>query len=422
MSIKPAAARSARMTPAGPVQLQQALPLFFAFAFAYLFSALLRGVMATLAPVFSVELGLTAADLGLLAGAFFLGFAALQLPLGRALDRFGPRATLLWLLAVAVVGCTAFAAARNLPELFAARLLIGAGMAACLMAPLTCFAARLMPAAQLRANSWLLMTGSLGMLSSTVPVQWLLPLWGWRGLFVALALGLLIAMALVAWRVPGGAAMVRPGDDAGQGGQTSYAAIVRHPLFVRLAPLGFFVYGGMIAVQSLWAGPWLTRLGGVTAAQSAQGLFFINLAMLFAFMVWGAVMPRLVQRDVGPLVLLTFGIPASLLVLAWNVVAGGEAGAGHWAVWCVVCSFVTLSQPAVGQAFPVAQAGRALSAFNLVIFSGVFSVQWGIGLAIDALRAVSVSETVAFQMAFSAFGVCCLASYAWFLQRAPERS
>ena len=62
-------------------------------------------------------------------------------------------------------------------------MLIGAGVGACLMAPLTCYRRIYTPAAQLRANSWMLMTGSLGMVASTVPVQWLLPLLGWRGLF-----------------------------------------------------------------------------------------------------------------------------------------------------------------------------------------------------------------------------------------------
>ena len=116
-----------------------AMVIFFAFAFTYFLSALLRAVTATLAPVFSSELGLGAADLGLLAGAYFLGFASLQLPLGKALDRFGPRRTLLAMLGVAVLGCAAFAMASQLSTLFAARALIGAGVAVCLMAPLTLY-------------------------------------------------------------------------------------------------------------------------------------------------------------------------------------------------------------------------------------------------------------------------------------------
>ena len=172
--------------------------VFMAFAFTYFFSALLRAVTATLAPAFSLELGLGAGDLGLLAGVYFLGFAAMQLPLGKALDRFGPRRVLMALLGLAVLGCAGFAVARSLGGLALARALIGVGVSAGLMAPLTFYRHRFSPAAQLRANSWMLMTGSLGMLASTLPVQWLMPLWGWRGLFWGVAVLLLLAM-LVLW-------------------------------------------------------------------------------------------------------------------------------------------------------------------------------------------------------------------------------
>jgi predicted MFS family arabinose efflux permease len=403
---------------------QQAVVVFLAFAFAYFFSALLRAVTATLAPVFSVELGLRAGDLGLLAGAYFFGFASVQLPLGRALDRYGPRRTLLVLLAVAVLGCVAFAFATRLPGLIAARVLIGAGVGACLMAPLTCYRRLYTPAAQLRANSWMLMTGSLGMVASTMPVQWLLPTLGWRGLFWVVAALLALAMAGVALLVPADprpkpvpAAPATAGVSADVGSSPdSYRSIVRHPLFVRTAPLGFFLFGGLIAVQSLWAGPWLTRVGGWSDEQAAQGLLFVNLAMLFAFMGWGAVMPRLVRRGIGAMRLMTWGLPLPLLLLFGNVALGGAAGAMHWALWCVACTFVSVSQPAVGAAFPAMLAGRALSAFNLVIFAGVFCIQWGIGLLIDGLRALGLPEADAFRLAFAAFGLCCVAAYIWFLR------
>ena len=71
--------------------LRSAVPVFLSFALAYFFSTLVRAVTATLAPALSTELGLSSGDLGLLAGAYFLGFAAMQLPLGSALDRHGPR-------------------------------------------------------------------------------------------------------------------------------------------------------------------------------------------------------------------------------------------------------------------------------------------------------------------------------------------
>ncbi len=399
--------------------------VFFAFAFAYFFSALLRAVTATLAPVFSDELGLQAGDLGLLAGAYYFGFAALQLPLGRALDRFGPRRTLLALLALGTLGCASFAQASGLAALIASRVLIGAGMAAGLMAPLTCYRHIMSPTAQLRANSWMLMTGSLGMLASTLPVQWLLPQLGWRGLFWVLALLLLLAMAMLAALVPADEVAAAPAAlevhaahaaNAATSPAGSYRTIVRHPLFVRLAPLGFFVYGGLIAVQSLWAGPWLTRVAGGSAQQAAQGLFVINLAMLAAFLSWGAVMPRLVARGVAPLRLIGWGAAPVLLLLAANIGLGADAGAAHWAAWCVACTFVAVSQPAVAAAFPAAVAGRALSAFNLVIFSGVFCVQWGMGLLIDALRGAGLAEAMAFRAAFAAFWLLCAGAYIWFFR------
>ena len=394
--------------------------LFGAFAFVYFFSALLRAVTATLAPVFSTELALGAADLGLLAGAFFFGFAAMQLPLGWALDRYGPRRTQLSLLSLAVAGCVAFAVAPNLAALVAARALMGAGLGGCLMSALTSYRRWYTPVAQLRANSWMLMTGSLGMVASTLPVQGLLPLLGWRGLFWLLGVLLLLSMALLRWLVPLDRP-AHPSDDASADGGTGlgvgYAAIVRHPVFVAMAPLAFFAYGGLIAIQSLWAGPWLTRVSGWTAGEAAQGLFAINLAMLLAFMAWGTVMPALSRRRWTAARLMAWGLPLSLLLLAVIVGLGGRATAVHWALWCVASTFVSVSQPAVGAAFPPAQAGRALSAFNLIIFGGVFAVQWGLGLAIDALQALGWAQSQAFRLAVAGYGVACALSYLWFLGR-----
>ncbi len=408
--------------------LQRALAIFLAFAIVYFFAALLRAVTATLAPVFSAELGLGAGQLGLLAGSYFLGFAVMQLPLGSALDRWGPRWVLLGFLAVAVIGCLAFAAAGTLMHLLLARLLIGMGVSACLMAPLTCFRRHFSAGAQLRANSWMLMTGSLGMLASTLPVQWLLPLLGWRGLFVAVALCLAAAMVGVALLVPRDAARrnasglpahaapaapavpATPATPATPGG---YRQVFGHPAFRRVVPLGFFVYGGMIAMQSLWIGPWLTQVGGRSPAQAAQGLFLVNLAMLLAFFCWGLVMPLLNRSGWAGERLIARAWPLGVLLLGGIVWQAQQAGAWLWALWCVCTSVVSLSQPALAQLFPAALAGRALSAFNLVIFSGVFVLQWGIGLVIDALLTAGWAPVAAYRAAFAAFALACALSFLW---------
>jgi predicted MFS family arabinose efflux permease len=416
MSGAAAARAPARVTGRG------AVAVFLIFAFSYFISALVRGVTATLAPQFTAELGLTAGDLGLLGGAFFLGFATTQLPLGRALDRVGPKRVQLGFLAVAVRGSVAFALARDFLGLALARALIGVGVSACLMAPLTAFRRSFDTVAQLRANSWMLMSGSVGMVASTLPVQWLLPTLGWRGLFWAIAGWMLLSMLAIARFVPAdapaaGHAAVSGAERATDSG---YAQVWRHPTFLRHAPMGFFHYGGLIAVQSLWAGPWLIEVCGWTAQQAAQGLFAVNVAMLLSFMAWGSFVPRLYARGWSAQRLIAVGAPLSLAALGLAIWLGPAAGAWVWVLFCVGCSVVSLSQPAVGLALPAALAGRALSAYNLVIFLGVFCLQWGIGIAIDLLRAGGWDTLSAYRGGFALLLSCCVVSYVWFLCRAES--
>ncbi|MGI9134256.1 MAG: MFS transporter, partial [Rhodoferax sp.] len=83
---------------------------------------------------------------------------------------------------------------------------------------------------------------------------------------------------------------------------------------------------------------------------------------------------------------------------------------------CVASTVGAFAQPSVAMAFPSELAGRALSAYNLVIFCGVFSVQWGVGLLIDALRATGCGQVVAYQGAFGVYGLCCVLAYWHFLR------
>jgi hypothetical protein len=145
------------------------------------------------------------------------------------------------------------------------------------------------------------------------------------------------------------------------------------------------------------------------------------MAMLGAFWAWGYATPWLVRKGWPANRLMAWGMPVSFVVL------GGTIVATQWLPWlagvmlaayCVSCSCVTLSQPAVGMAFPPALAGRALSAFNLVIFLGVFVVQWSIGLMIDALGFMGLARPLAFQLAMAVFLACCMVSYGYFLRAA----
>jgi predicted MFS family arabinose efflux permease len=429
--------------------VKQAIVVFLAFAFAYFMSSLIRAITATISPTLTVELGLQARDLGLLSGGYFLGFAVMQLPLGKWLDKFGPKKVILCFLSVAVVGCLAFAKATSFSGLLAARLLCGAGVSACLMAPLTGYRRWLAPSSQIRANSWMLMSGSLGLVASTLPVQWLMPVWGWRGIFVALAAMTFIAiatiwMAVPAWRtatVPQASAAPSPHPVDG------YTQVWVHPYIRSLIPLAFFLYGGLVALQTLWVSPWMIKVAGYSPQEAAQGLFFINVSMLLAFWLWGSINPWLFRKNISSDRLMICGLPLSFIILAIIIVAAQavntpaigvnehvfsennqisailgvlntRAGA-LWALYCVSCTFISLSQPAIALAFPAELAGRALSAYNLVLFAGVFVVQWGIGLMIDGFKALGWPEVAAFQGAFGVFLLCNMASYVYFVMTRP---
>lgn len=410
-----------------------AVRVFLPFAAAYFLSAILRAVTATLAPTLSAAFTLNAGDLGLLSGGFFFGFAATQLPLGRWLDRHGPRNTLLAFLGAAVAGCAVFALADSFTGLLLGRVLFGAGVSACLMAPLTGYRRWYTAAAQLRANSWMLMTGSLGMVASTLPVQWLLPVVGWRGLFWVVAMLILLSAAWIARSVPDWSATAGSGlrpacprsasvagtDSSSSAAPVNYADIIGHPYFRRIAPIGFFTYGGMVTMQTLWAGPWMQDVAGYSVVETATGLFWINMSMLCSFWGWGFAGPWMSRRAIDVNRVMARALPLPLLVMLMILLLGPQAGAWAWALYCVSCTFMALALPAVGQAFDAGVAGRALSAFNLVVFAGVFVLQWGIGLALDAFGAAGFDSLSAFRAALSIYLVANVLAWRWFVRKEP---
>jgi predicted MFS family arabinose efflux permease len=419
------------MTAAPFVSLtpRRAVVLFLAFAFAYFLSTLIRAVTATLAPTLVQEFALSAGDLGLLAGGYFFGFALTQLPLGTWLDRLGPKRV--------VLACVAFARASGFMELFVARVLCGVGVSACLMAPLTSYRRWYAPGAQMRASSWMLMTGALGMVASTLPVQWLLPITGWRGLFLILGALLALSMVLIAWQVPGESARASAGAPHAPASAVpapapavpapavapGYGAVWRDPYFRSLAPFGFVGYGGMVAIQTLWAAPWLVNVAGFTPVAASTAMFWLNVSMMLAFLVWGWVNPWLARKGWRAEQLMAWGLPVHIGLLLLMAAAGssvGEFSGLVWTLFCVSGTVGTLAQPAIGMAFPSALAGRALSAFNLLIFSGVFAVQWGVGLLIDGLRKLGWTAPDAYQGAMGVFAICLLWTYVHLL-RAKKR-
>jgi len=155
-------------------------------------------VNAVLAPTLAAEFGLSAGGLGLLSSMYFLSFAVCQLPVGVAMDRFGPRRVNAALLLVAAAGGAWFAHADSAAGAMAARALIGVGVSACLMASLTAFVLWY-PADRLSTmNAIAFSAGALGAMTTTVPLELLLRAWHWRQAFM-LIVGATLAVSLVLW-------------------------------------------------------------------------------------------------------------------------------------------------------------------------------------------------------------------------------
>ena len=398
-----------------PVLAQsKAITIFIVFALGYFISTLLRAITATISPELVSEFNLTSGELGLLGGGYFLGFASVQIPLGYLLDSKGPRKIVSYFLSLSIVGLILFATAQNLTMLLISRVLIGVGVGACLMGPLTAYRIWFQDETQQRANSWMLMVGAIGMLSSSLPVQFFLPIIGWRAIFLSLALLTLACIILIVIFIP----KWQPKSiDNKHLNESKLSTVWKNPLFKSLVPMGFFSYGGLFAIQTLWAGPWMIRVSGYTSEESAQGLFIIYLCMLISFLVWGYFVPKFSKNVNDAIRLLKIGAPLSLCVLMLIIYLGPKAGFIHWALFIVSSIFLSLTQPAVGMAFSLSNAGKALTSFNLLIFIGAFFIQWIIGLIIDAGIAFNLSEIDSFKVAMTFVLITSLLSYLFFLRK-----
>ena len=392
--------------------IKKAVLIFFVFACGYFISALLRAITATLSPLLTLEFNLTAGDLGLLAGGYFLGFASMQIPLGYLLDQHGPKKIVSSFFLIAIIGTAAFAFAENFSSLLISRILIGVGVSACLMAPLTGYRIWFADKYQQRANAWMLMVLSMGFVFSTLPVQILLPIIGWRWIFGLIAILIFFVIILTSLFIPSWDTEVKNHKEQNVG---SLSEVWKNKFFRSTIPLGLFNYRSMVAIQTLWAGPWMVRVAGYTALQSATGLFWINITMLVAFFLFGYILPKITKLGLESKKLMKIGLPISYLSLFVIIISGESAGAVYFTIYLLTSIVLTLTQPAVALSFPTSLAGKSLTSFNLLIFVGTFLMQWGIGLIIDLSQFYGKGEILSFQISFFVYLIICIFCYLYFL-------
>lgn len=381
-----------------------------AYAVGYFLSYGLRSVNAVIAPELMRELGMSAAGLGLLTSAYFLAFGLFQLPLGLLLDRFGPRRVEAGLLLVAAAGCMLFGLGTSLQTLALARALIGLGVSACLMASFKAFS-QWFPAERLPSlTATIMVAGGLGALSASVPVEAALPLLGWRGVFFLCA-ALLVLTSGFLLTVPDKATGTQRESLAQQ--LRSLRVIFGDRTFWRFAPQGCLVAGGFMAIQGLWAMPWLMEVNGVTRSAAAGVLFLLALAMLAGFLFVATCSGWLARRGIAPMTLLSLGMGLALAA-ELAIILDLARPAWLWPLLGVSFSLSNIAYSQLSAAFPVALAGRVNTALNLAVFVGAFGLQWGIGAAVDGF-AGGMSRVEAFRLTFAVLLLVQALAFAWFL-------
>jgi MFS family permease len=401
--------------------------LFATLCAVYLFSQFLRNSVGVIAPDIAADLALSPEALGVLSSVFFLSFAAVQVPLGVAIDRFGPRRCMLASIGLAVAGCVLFALSDSLLGLTAARVLMGLGCSSFFMAPLTIYTRWFRPEQFSTLTGVQLGIGTLGTLLATAPLAYSTALIGWRETFLVVAgattvIGILAAL-VVRDEPPGRRREFEPPTSLRECVK-GLAEVVRVPGFVPIFAMQFTSYSSFVSVLGLWGGPYLADVLDLDLSARGNVLLVMAAASIAGLFAWGPMDRVFGARK--PMVELGVLTTAALLVVL------GLAGDRSIAVAVVVLAALGLSSGYVsvltahGRAlFTQDQVGRGMATINVGTIGGVFVMQMLTGAIIGSFESLgdvgerAVRPFVAYQAAFWLLALSLVA--AWLVyRRAPD--
>jgi MFS family permease len=399
---------------AGPGAAAVVLTVLVPFAFGYFLSYLFRSVNAVVAPNLVADIGLTAAELGLLTAAYLFAFGIFQLPLGVLLDRFGPRRVQAVFLCSAATGSFLFSVADGLLALLGARALIGLGFAGGLMSGFKAVVLWVPEPRRPLANAAIMSFGALGILVATVPVELAVQAVGWRAVFLGLAGVTFAVAALIFLAVPESPAP--PSGESLPRQLGSLVRIYRDRTFWRLAPLIATTAGSHIAIQTLWAGPWFRDVTGFDRAGVANHLMAMAVAFLVGILLSGAVADWFVRRGVGLLTVMIGFLAVFLCSELAIVLQLTSINLVMWAVFGMTGQAAILAYPWLSSYFGAALSGRANTALNLVVFLTAFAVQYAIGEIIDLFPTAADGgyDPRGYQLGFGVFLAVQVVALVWY--------
>jgi len=354
--------------------------VFLPFALGYFISYLFRNVNAVIAPDLVRDLALDSASLGLLSSVYLLSFGAFQLPLGVLLDRFGPRRVESCLLLLAATGALVFSRAETMTGLVVGRALIGLGVSACLMAAFKAFVIWFPRERLPLANGVQMVSGGLGALAATTPVEFALRVTDWRGLFSAVAGLTLLAAVILFFVVPEKRQAVHQESLAGQ--VRGIGTVLADRFFWRLAPWAVAAQAAYLSIFGLWSGPWLRDVAGFSRVAVAKTLSGIAVATILGYLASGALADRLARRGIPPVKVAASGMGLFILVQIGFILTPLVFAVPVWLAFGFFGTACILPYAVLSQHFSAQLAGRANTALNLLVFFAAFVAQWGIGVII----------------------------------------
>jgi MFS family permease len=374
-------------------------------------SYLFRTINTLISSSLTSELGLSAASLGLLGSVYFFAFGSVQIPIGIALDRFGPRRVQSALLVVGAIGAVLFGTASGITGLLIARTLIGIGAAGSLMAGLKAIVIWFPNDRVALVNGYMIMCGALGAVTATVPAEWLLESIGWRGLFEVLSLASLFVAALIYFVVP-----EKHRSESARQTSAGLRTILSNTRFWLIAPLSAACVGSAWSLQALWAGAWLTDVEGLDRPNLVRALFLMAIEVSLGAWMFGALADRLRRRGVR--VESLFAVIAGAFIIAELVLIGRLPVPSllPWCVLSVTSAATVLSYAIVAEYFPTELTARANGVLNLFHFAWAFLSQCGTGLVISRWPSVGGHyPAIAYQTALGLNVMIQVIALGWFM-------
>jgi predicted MFS family arabinose efflux permease len=399
----------------GTTRSETAVFLIAVLAALYAVSQFLRNSIGVIANDLARELHLTATQTGFLSSAFFFAFAAVQIPIGILIDRYGPKRTMLATAVLTVVGTVFFAIAPSAPMLIAARALMGLGCSTFFMAPLVIYARRFPPERFAGLTSLQMGLANMGTLAATAPLAASAAVFGWRASFFAVAILTVVIVLAIAWVVPRDAGSNRP-NETWAAAFRGVAAALKVPSFWPVFFMHLTTYGCFASVIGLWGGPWLSDVHGADLGMRGNILLLGATAQICGMLLWGA-MDRFWGSYKKPVLI---GSTATVLLLVVLVLVPlDRASATVWFPLFGLCVAYTPILTSHGKSlFPATLTGRGITLMNIGTMGGAFLSQSVTGMLIDLMGRSDqgLYRPEGYRLVFAALAGWLLLSLAFYLR------